>query len=112
MRAIVPVRRATRGFADPGHWVTRSRRMKRAPARTTDREAMRERFEWALLLATGAFLSVQIARRVTDAVGMAATEEPVRAMIEEVLAEEPAADSPMARAFAEALDGAENGVGT
>jgi hypothetical protein len=72
---------------------------------------MRESLEWTLLVATGALLSVQIARRVTDVFARVAAEAPVRAVVADALAESEERDSPIVQAFAEALESPGNGVG-
>lgn len=72
---------------------------------------MREKLEWTVLLATGAWLSIQIARRLTEVFATLGTEDPVRVIVAEALSEREQAESPMVQAFAEALESAENGVG-
>ena len=74
----------------------------------------RESLAWVGTLAVGAWLSVKVARGIAAAAGSMGTgrhagmrEEPVREIVEEVLSEHQAEDTPMVHAFEEALEAEE-----
>jgi len=61
-------------------------------------------------LTAGAWLSLRVARWVTEIAavsGQRRADEPVREMVQEVLAEHRAEDSPVVQAFQEAVDAEE-----
>ena len=74
------------------------------------RRSTRENLVWAGTLALGTWLSIRMARWLAGSMASpgpasrpSAPEEPVREIVEEVLSEHRAEDTPMVHAFEEAL---------
>jgi hypothetical protein len=69
-----------------------------------------ETLGWLAALTAGVWLSLRVARWVTEtavALGHDGADEPVREMVQEVLVEHRTDDSPIVQAFQEAVDAEE-----
>ena len=73
----------------------------------TDNGSFRNTLGWLAAVAGGAWLSLQVARWLTESLRCQGSFEPVREVIEEVLEEHRAEDTPMVHAFTEALQAEE-----